>query len=44
MFKINAETFAKNYDYNIKDKEKNLWFRNKYSGKIRCSKDFWSGW
>ena len=29
MFKISAETFAENYVYNIIDKEKKLWLRNK---------------
>ena len=29
MYKISAETFFKNYVYNIIDKEKKLWLRNK---------------
>ena len=29
MFKISAKTFAENYAYNIIDKEKKLWLRNK---------------
>ena len=32
MFKITAETFAKNYVYNIIDKDKKLWLRNKDIG------------
>lgn len=29
MFRINAEKFAENYVYNIIDKQKKLWLRNK---------------
>ena len=32
MIKISAEIFAKNYVYNIIDKEKKLWLRNKDIG------------
>ena len=32
MLKISAETFPENYIYNITDKEKRLWLRNKDIG------------
>ena len=33
MFKINVETFGKNYVYKIIDKEKKQWLRDKDIGK-----------